>query len=225
MSVLLPTRLRAGWAMKTVNSILSTCSKLDNVEILIRADEDDPQLNTLIQQLSALPKVSISRIKVIVGPRHLGYFSLHEFYNELCTHAKGDWVMMFNTKDWDVVLENCEPDNPKINSTVAMGHFEMVQKDQDFVFPMVRRKSVEILGHLSLHPHNDTWLIYVYREHRAVNWNFVVCGVLVNHYCNHMTDTTRQETASAQVSGGSMKNFHEKLPLIEKDQNILTTYL
>lgn len=229
MSVLLPTRQRAGWAAKTIASVLSTCSRPENVEILVRADEDDPEVNAMIQLVSQLPNAN--RIKIFIGPRRMGYFSLHEFYNELCTHATGDWVMMFNddatieTPNWDVILDNCEPDNPKVNSTVAMGHFELVQKDQDFVFPMVRRKAVQILGHLSLHAHNDAWLIYLYRDHRAFNCSFVVKGAVISHYCNSMTDLTRRETAAAQLSGGSMKNFHLSIPLIEKDQDILAKHL
>lgn len=228
VSVLLPTRLRAACAVDTVNSVLSNCSNPDNVEVLVRDDDDDPQHRQLIDGMAALPHAH--KIRIFTGPRREGYFSLHEFYNELCVQATGDWVMMFNddakivTKGWDEVLEKFEPPKKSpVNSVVAMGHFEMVQKDQDFVFPMVRRQSVKILGHLSLHPHNDAWLIYVYRRHRAVNWDFVVPGVTVDHFNNSIHDQTRAETANAQHT--SMKNFGEYIPLIDKDQKILKTYL
>lgn len=139
ISVLLPTRNRPMSLARSVTSLLDNAT--GEIEILIRVDDDE-----------TLPYgFADSGCRVITGPRY-GYRYLHRYYNELAGMAQGEWLMLWNDDavmlehGWDAIIE-----------TVAPG-LKVLAMDQWCIFPVVHRSLYELLGHLSLNAHCDSWL-------------------------------------------------------------------
>lgn len=98
-SFLIPSRARFQRLLSSVDSILQH-SLAGSVEILVRLDGDD--LNS-VQRMNEL---NIRGVRVIVGDRMKGHASLHDFYNELAEHARGDWLFFLND---DITIESTYP--------------------------------------------------------------------------------------------------------------------
>ena len=151
ISVLLPTRGRITPLIATINSLLDNFSSDNEIEILLRFDEDDNNTFETVKQ-----NIDDRRIKYLVGPRY-GYPGLHHYLNELASEAKGDWLMLFNddalmqTKYWDKEVE-------KYNDKMVFLDSHSNQNTFSLLFPIVPRKVTEIWGHFSLSRHCDGWM-------------------------------------------------------------------
>ena len=209
----------------TINSFADTCHDKSNLEIIIKFDTDDQNSLSRIEEIR-----KDVNIKYVISDRLRGYFSLHDFCNEMLKQATGDWVLMVNddslmtTGGWDNLLEAV---SPATHSSV-LGHYSGYDKHLPIhekfnkfqgnnnvallnlnlmnsyttTFPIVRRSVCEKLGYFTLHPHNDAFLNDVYhRLHATLN----VPEIKMRHLCNEVHDQTRKETAAAQ--GTSMRDF------------------
>src|SRR6202011_3753544 len=100
-----------------------------------------------------------------VGPR-VGYASLHSYYNELATRATGDWLMLWNddcimqTPSWIDVVRSHDGEIVVLNPRTNHDNWEIDMN----VFPILPRKMVELMGHISLSRHNDSWIEFVARD-------------------------------------------------------------
>lgn len=146
ISVLLPTRDRADAVRDSAASLIANASCPENVEILVRIDDDDTAKYELPQQC-----------RVLTGERH-GYRNLHRYFNEMAAQAQGEWLMLWNddammeTPGWDDKIRNAGSGLQVLNPSGEMN-----------VFPITHRSVYELLGHLSLQAHTDTWLQEVSR--------------------------------------------------------------
>jgi hypothetical protein len=151
ISVLVPSRERPGPLARSVESLGGG----RDLEVLVRVDEDDPCLDDYLR---------VPGIEPIVGPHH-GYGALQRYYNELAERATRDWLFIWNddcimrTPGWiDVVrrydgkLAVLNPDTNHDNWAIDMN-----------VFPIFPRRMVELIGHLSLSAHNDSWIEFLGR--------------------------------------------------------------
>jgi hypothetical protein len=145
VSILLPTRGRSKALHDSIASLNDKARKPENIEILLRRDYDDPTI------LGKLP----TNVKIYTGERH-GYKNLHKYYNELCAEATGRWLWIWNddflimTQDYDDILSQ----KYKFKLlTVKMNHDHRL-----VIGPLVPLKWYNILGHLSLNVHIDTWV-------------------------------------------------------------------
>jgi hypothetical protein len=93
-SILMPTRGRPDRLEKAIDSLYNSVSDLDQIEIILKLDNDDLQSFTGLKNLK--------HSKIIVGPRKNGYDSLGDFYQEMADLAVGKWVWIFND---DVTIE------------------------------------------------------------------------------------------------------------------------
>lgn len=98
-SFLIPSRARFERLLSSVDSILRTSSH-ENIEILVRLDNDD------FASISRLQELRIRGVRVVIGDRLKGHASLHDFYNELAEIATGNWVFFLND---DITLETFHP--------------------------------------------------------------------------------------------------------------------
>lgn len=98
-SVLIPTRKRPAQLLHTIGSIRQT-SKVENVDICLRVDEDDHETIGLLCQIVVVAK---GGIRIMIGPRLEGYGSIHVFCNELVTLCDSRWVVPIND---DITLES-----------------------------------------------------------------------------------------------------------------------
>jgi hypothetical protein len=149
ISVLVPSRERPELLVRSIDSLGE-----GELEVLVRVDEDDPRLDGYAQ----FPGL-------VVGPHH-GYEGLHHYYNELAERARGDWLFLWNddcimeTRDWIGVVRSYDGKMAVLNPTTNHDNWEIDMN----VFPILPRKMVELMGHFSLHNHNDSWMEFVARD-------------------------------------------------------------
>lgn len=151
ISILVPSRERPEPLMRSIESLGH-----GELELLVRVDRDDPRLD----DYRALPG-----IEPIVGPRH-GYGELQRYYNELAARATGEWLFVWNddcvmrTPNWRDVVHGYDGKMAVLNPDTNHDNWAIDMN----VFPILPRKMVELMGHLSLSNHNDSWIEFVARD-------------------------------------------------------------
>lgn len=180
ISVLVPTRKRPDLLKRSIQSLLDTAT--GPIEVLVAVDNDDPSYVGL-----NFPSGNVIGKTFYERP---GYQALHEYYNELATIAKGDWLMLWNddalmhTRGWNHVIESQAPGPCVLN----------LFPGQLNIFPVMSRALYDILGHFALNNHNDTYLEYV---SRGAGIERVVEGVKISHIRDTLNDEIRHETKAA----------------------------
>ena len=192
VSVLLPSRGRPDALRAALRNLAETCEKPERVEILVRLDDDDAAALAVRDSLAA--ECAPVDLRIIVGPRGGGYRTFHNFVNELCAVARGDFLFLYNddsrieTRGWDrqtaaerenlCVLNPATPENPSRN-----------------IFPLAHRKVVEILGRFSPIPFCDAWVQDV-ADAAGVHREMPL--FVIRHLRDEMADATFAETSAAQ---------------------------
>ena len=153
ISVLLPTRGRPGPCRRSVLALRHLASRPQDIELLIRHDEDDPPPPFSHEADEA---GAFAAFRILSGPRH-GYAGMHRYYNELAAEARGDWLLIWNddtdmlTPGWDLMLREAPPfcvQFPRRDITATT----------DFTFPVLGRPVYETLGHVATNGYCDAWL-------------------------------------------------------------------
>ena len=164
ISVLLPSYCRFDMVMDSIASLYNTCINKANFEVIVRFDETDQES---LARLNELPDEQNCRY--IVSDHKHGYKSLHDFQNELATHARGGWYLFWNddvkmlTQGWDVLtMSKAKWDEPAV-----------IQITTGSQFPTITRRLHEIMGHVSLHTSYDDYLNYIGRA----------CGIVKDSGC------------------------------------------
>jgi len=208
VSIILPTRGRVTKLKESLESLYSTGK---DFELLIGADRDDKAtIDFIVENYPA---------KMLVVER-LGYLKLHEYVNDLSLLAKGKWLFLWNddcimhTKDWDKEINKQKGFKvfcPRSNQ------FGYVPTESN-LFPIVPRKWIELLGHFSLSPHNDSWVQHVALE--AGIQHDIPIEIEHRHYLvTGEKDQTAQEVCYEE-------NFPEKyLSQIHKDAETIREWL
>lgn len=175
VSLLTPSRNRVDLLRQSLNSV---DSPRGNYEVLVAVDDDDPALGDYIELIKAYKKA-----KLFVMPSH-GYQNLHEYYNELAKHAKGDWLMLWNddaimeTRTWVKLISPYDSTIPQVLNP---------WKEQDNLFPLISRAWYEAVGHFSQNTHADSWVQQVADiDGRSV----YVPGISIKHYGEELNDET-----------------------------------
>jgi len=147
ISVILPTRGRINALITAIHSMLDNFSNENDIEILLRFDDDD--LDTVE---SVKKQINDQRVKFHIGYKH-GYAKAYHYVNELAAKSTGEWIMFMSddsimkTKNWDKEIE-------KYNGRMVF--LDTIK--QNMQYPIIPRKVFEILGHISLSTHCDTWI-------------------------------------------------------------------
>jgi hypothetical protein len=199
VSVLLPTRGRSEWLLKSVDSLHSQAVHKDKIEYLFRADPDDLEtISTCSRLVNTLPNAVLN-----VEPRGRGYLDMHFWISKLASMARGDWLLIWND---DAMMKTPHWDDLLLNGSVQCWHkcpdvymYVLPSRGRPgcYEFMFLRRSVTQILGHWSLSPHNDNWIM---RVMLGVN---SVCGIPieVDHLSDRMTDKIREETVAAYGDG------------------------
>jgi glycosyltransferase involved in cell wall biosynthesis len=95
VSILMPTRNRVDWMGQAVESIRKTATNNADVEILLRADDDQPERLPVLERLK-----SDGVIDYIIGPRRSGYDSVSTFLDELMNIATGRFFWNMDDDAW-----------------------------------------------------------------------------------------------------------------------------
>lgn len=159
VSVIMHSRGRPNLFMKSIASLVKTCSNIDEVEIVMKLDSDDA---TAPEYLDILNKCPFS-YKILVYDRMEAYWSLYIFQNDLSRIANGDVLWLFNednqivSGDWLHAFResrNVFPDN--IYVCHVPGHAS--KKAGKCVSPAYTREWFQVTGMVSPHVFSDRFL-------------------------------------------------------------------
>ena len=224
VSVLLPTRGRPASLMESIDSLFSL-AKLRSMEFILKIDEDDSETLKAYESLK-----QILPCKAIVSGRGRGYLDMHEWVNQMARLATGDWMLLWNddarmaTHDWDLLLF-AGSINEKATwhgvSDICMFIASTIGRPSANEFCFVRRKVIEVIGHWSMNPHNDTWIFAVMAFLSSV---FAV-PIEVKHLSNEINDEVRKSVLACYDQTGRAFNSLEQVKLRMEDVTRLVEYL
>ena len=111
VSVCYPTRGRIENLKRCIDSVLSTVTKPERIEHVLRVDNDDQETLDALKEIVPSIHTRGSTIKVLSGPRIPGDFAraFAAMFTECCNRAKGRWIfqlssdcgVMPESKGWD----------------------------------------------------------------------------------------------------------------------------
>ena len=93
--------------LKSIQSLIDNVYDINNIEILIRIDNDDEILLNNIKLLESLPNTTIT-----IGDRKGGWVDNHLFHTENCKISKGKFIQLWSddlimtTKDFDKIIQH-----------------------------------------------------------------------------------------------------------------------
>lgn len=157
IAIVLPTRGRTKALTHSLVGLLEKAADLSRIQVLLGLDTDDAVgiahfQESLQPQLDAM---EVSYTAMTFDP--LGYSRLNEYINTLSRNSDADWIFFWND---DAIMESQDWDREIVKYT---GQFKLlaVHTHQDHpysIFPIVPRKWLDLIGHLSLHSMTDAWL-------------------------------------------------------------------
>lgn len=214
--MLLPARGRPANFRASVESVFDLAAHPDEVEVLVRLDEDDPTLQDIYAVLRDFP-ISAS-INVICSKR-VGYAAMHTMYDELARrgHSRGsEWLFLWNddiemqTRGWDAIIREAPP------HCVQFPRRD-VTDTTDFTLPVVGRSVYEAIGHLSKNAYVDAWLADVAT---AASVAVIRDDVVFKHH--RLNDQTLNEQAPAQpVEWGKFSSLEQRVQRAEDVSKIV----
>jgi len=148
ISLFFNTRKRVGMLANLLNSIVNTTADLEQVEILITADNDDEQTVDLLQQYKS--KGIFPNLHLTIGDKPS---NLHTSINRMASNAKGDFLFVLNddvilrTYGWDkIISESCDPSEIMYLSTMDTS-IDKTKHGRYASFPVLTRAAYESLGY------------------------------------------------------------------------------
>jgi glycosyltransferase involved in cell wall biosynthesis len=144
ISVLVPTRKRIERLKVLLESYAVTTRGAGHFsELVFRVDDDDVETKDFLLGQEA-------NVRVVVGPRHQGYQSMPQFFNELFANSTGDVLMcgnddmVFKTLHWAPRLLSRANNFPD-------GLFDLgvtTHNEDHYPFSVISRRAAEHLGFL-----------------------------------------------------------------------------
>ena len=185
VSILLPTRKRINHLITCLESIKNKTSKLKDIEVVLRIDNDDTE--TLDNMDKIYEFDSSFDLKVIVDDRWNGYADLHLMQNQMFMESKGEFVIgmnddaVFHSDNWDVELRKHSgciglveakvreylngDDNDIHNPREIPWENSNGKNGTQHTFIIIHRLIPETLGYYCLHSSADRqWDMFVYNE-------------------------------------------------------------
>jgi hypothetical protein len=155
ISVVLPTRNRKTMLFESIKSLHDNCSSVKNVEICLAIDE-----GTEVESLPDFKNFKKFQFNVITTQR-FGYIGLHNYFNSLSQVSSGEWFFLWNddaimeTQDWDVIIKN----QSKLKVLKPIHNHRDLSTEN--IFPIIPKKYIELVGHVSLDGASDSWWGFV----------------------------------------------------------------
>ena len=157
ISVLIPTRSRVAQTLDIIKTTYALADYPDEVEMILRVDDDDEEW---MAQLDNAPRYP--NLKMMIGPKMNGYGSLDVMSNEMAAVCNGDLIMTlgndawFLDKGWDSLYSKWKKDD------IAIVQIQINENNgKGTQFPLMTRRTYEILGHYCLHPSIDDYVSWV----------------------------------------------------------------
>jgi hypothetical protein len=232
VSILLSTRERFDLMIESITSLYNKAHDPTRIELLLKLDDDNYE--EYINRVDEIYKIT-PNVKIVISNRRNGYDSLHLFLNELAGVSEGEFLFVWNddakmiSENWDVyVAEHC---GKLCVLQIDNNHFSHPELSEHgaFIFPIIHRKYYEILNHISLNPHSDTWVHFVAS----------FCDIEINefrifayHDRADLTGNNDDEVygeglgrPDGYVSGHSLLHTQEQADLRSRDANKIFAYL
>ncbi len=156
ISVILPSRGRIEFLLQTLNSLIDKCDDINNIEILVKVDDDDTET---INGLKSYDKFNF--ITMVVSGRKNGYASLNEFYNELYEKSSGEFIFCANddmtiiTDKWDTLVK------PYSGEFICLHHNPAFPHNETWYFPIISKSILDIIGCVSKSVFYDGYLYFM----------------------------------------------------------------
>ena len=210
IALLCPTRERLPSIKRLIGSIIETTSNLENINLYLGIDSDDPTKNVLESLVAPH-----SFIKVITIPSSGEFLGLGKIWNLMVEEVSDEILsmigddMVFETKGWDtVVLEEFN----KVKDNVLLVHFNdgmrgegnYLNQEPLAVHSFIHRLYYETFGYYVReewkHGFHDTWLNDVYKLAGRKVYRH---DVMINHlHVSNPNSGTRGDKTSAILSRG-----------------------
>jgi hypothetical protein len=197
VSVLLPSRGRPVSLRATIGGLLRLADNPEAVEVLVACDPDDTATYEAAWEADAA--------QVLMTGERYGYHRLHEYVNRLAGRATGVWLLLWNddavmiTERWDKVVAD-EPPGLRVLHT-ANNQGPVLN-----TFPVFTRELYQLLGHVSVSPHCDSYLEAVSRptgiEYRV--------PIQVRHDRYDLTGRHNDQTFADAQAGYRTSDFHSE---------------
>lgn len=149
IAVIAAVRQRVDLLQRMLTSLVATVQRPEQVEIILRCDDDDAVMLEYMRELSQTRQMrGVARHRWIVGPRLSGYAALPAFANEAARLAHANLVLVVNddaefvTPGWDRLLVDRAAQYP--DGMFVMG--VETENAKNFIFPCVSRRLIETLG-------------------------------------------------------------------------------
>ena len=138
ISLLLPTRGRSGLVTRLFDSIAKNTVRLDQIEVVLYADEDDTDSHSL--------NSVHFRVVRIIGPA----LSMGGYNSACLNEAQGDVLILANddmvirTPGWD---DRIRALNAEFEGQIYLGYAnDLFKKSRFCTFPIISRRTCELLG-------------------------------------------------------------------------------
>lgn len=215
ISVILPSRGRVELLIQTLNSIITKCDNINNIEILIKVDDDDFET---INRLKSYDNFNL--ITMVISSRKNGYASLNEFYNELYEMSSGEFIFCANddmtivTDKWDSLVK------PYSGEFVCLHHNPTHPHNDTWYFPIISKKILDIIGCVSKSVFYDGYLYFMLE---GLNL-FKRIDLTINHITLN-DELTSDKLKVIQKFKESEWEFDTKRSLMNIDREKIINYL
>jgi hypothetical protein len=189
-SVLLPSRARINQCVDAVNSLLGAEPELnDKIDILLRLDRDDPQLEEYTDLFGAMPNVHI-----MIGERGHGFIDICFYYTELAKTTDAKWLMQWNddatiSGPWISELAKVTDDRVWVQCEIHRLGGSTYPKDDGAPFVILPNRFWEVIGLDTIPKYSDTGSI---NSLRALGWKCQFLPETSFHHQRADNDTIEQ---------------------------------
>jgi len=148
-SILITSRKRVPRLLKTLQSIRDTAISQDDIEVLLRFDDDDLETEACIPAYKHIVK-NFSWIK---GPRLNGWQSVAAFWDELYKKSNGTWSWMMSDdmivtgKGWDILLHDVPTEGFIVHPQIHQLGGSTYTEDATGPAPIIPKGALEKFGY------------------------------------------------------------------------------
>ena len=207
IAIILPTRGRTKALTHSLVGLLEKAADLDSIQVLLGLDTDDTVGIAHFQESlqPQLDDLGVSYTAMTFEP--LGYSRLNEYINTLSQQSDADWIFFWND---DALMES---DNWDLEIVKHTGEFKLLavhtHADHPYsIFPIVPRKWLDLIGHLSLHSMTDAWLSQI--AYLLDIWQRIEINVLHDRadLTGNNLDATYKQRELLEGNPSNPRDFH-----------------
>jgi hypothetical protein len=207
IAIILPTRGRTAALTRSLIGLLEKAADLDSIQVLLGLDTDDATGIKHFQESlqPQLDSMGVAYTAMTFEP--LGYSRLNEYINTLSKNSNADWIFFWND---DAIMESDHWDLEIVKHT---GEFKLLavhtHHDHPYsIFPIVPRKWLDLVGHLSLHSMTDAWLSQI--AYLVDIWERIEINVLHDRadLTGNNLDATYKQRELLEGNPSNPRDFH-----------------